>query len=301
MSAAEAEDLWGRIAAADPGLLDEIDEESWPRPPSHSKMPSAEESLLLQLGRVIESGRFDLLDRALRIEPGLALATWKNAHCGGQTLLMAACFHSCEESFERLLPLSDPSARAEDGVDSLCIACGADRGSSKIVRALIEALRPGGPSAVAGGQGGARMGPNAFLEAADSYYGSDEEVGEIIGMLLPWFDLECRYPKTGNTALMCSARGGQRAATRRLLAAGADARAKNFQGETALILAAAMDMAEIVKMLLPVSDVGAVDGHGQGALARAGEQCAPMIRAWVEREELDGEAVDGAKARAPRL
>jgi hypothetical protein len=116
----------------------------------------------------------------------------------------------------------------------------------------------------------------------------------IVKELIPLSDIEA-VDNGGTTAIGWAARSQNQAVVAALLLAGADAKAVNRNGKTALMLAADKSIFEVVALLAPVSDVWRKDWKGWTAAD------------FVHEESPDGEqlgelfAIERAKAERAAL
>jgi len=197
----------------------------------------------------------------------------------GQTLLMKAVDrrgiseNEAERVVDLLLPLSNPEDRDQIGNTALMHAARCDFPMAAFKRLL----------AVSDARATNKQGESALLIASNAGHASQ------VAALLPHSDVNAKEAQEGNGVLALAAAS----AVPLLLAAGADAKARNNDGQTPLMMAASMGDESKVAALIQSSEANARDAEGKTAFYLAVEgheaKCAAMLArvsdATIQSEE----------------
>ncbi|XP_046566153.1 uncharacterized protein LOC124274831 [Haliotis rubra] len=173
----------------------------------------------------------------------------------GETPLHRAALNQCMKCVKLLLPLSDVNALNNDGDTALhCSFLSNEPHSHKVIQALVDKAAD---VKIKNKKG------ETLLHLAASY-----QCMECVKLLLPLSDVNA-LNSDGDTALHCSFLSfdpHSHEVIQALLDKEADVKIKNKKGETLLHCAALNECMECVKLLLPLSDVNALNSDGDTAL-----------------------------------
>ena len=172
----------------------------------------------------------------------------------GRTALMMAAVAGSAECVAALLPISPVDAADDEGETALFFACKA--ADSDSVKLLLDAGRADPNKAN-------RRGESPLIAA------SSNSAAAIVQLLLDAGANPNQADDRGVTPLIKVSMKEGIAELRMLLAAGANPKQANLHGETPLSYLAVILSLEGLRLLAPLSDLGAVDNNGQTALMLA--------------------------------